>query len=267
MIESARVYRRKRPAMGTFATITVERSRRAPRAVAAAFAELRRLEAMLTVFAPGSALSRLNDAPVATEVEIPPELAAVLRLALRVRRLSGGAFDPWFASGAPPSADPLVLIRKGGRTRARKLLPVRLDLSGVAKGFAVDRAVAALKRRLPRASGCVDVGGDLRFFGSAPRLTALRVGPPRRPFLRRLRLDVPALACSSPAYARAHPASSTRYGRRARAATAAAVARSCMRADALTKVGLFADPRTARACAQALGASILLFDGAGRARA
>jgi thiamine biosynthesis lipoprotein ApbE len=113
----------------------------------------------------------------------------------------------------------------------------------------------------------VDAGGDMRFFGPGPRDAALRVGPPRRPLLRALRLRAPALACSSPAYARATPSSSTRYARRARAATVAAVAPTCARADALTKVGLFADARTADACAAALGGFLLRFDGAGRERA
>src|SRR5579885_3458409 len=115
MTGSKRVYRRKRLAMGTFAAISVADSPRAPAAVAAAFAELARLESMLTRFSPDSALSRLNAAGAGVETEVPRELAAVLRLALRVRTLSGGAFEPCLAGGRRPPATPLVLIRRGSR--------------------------------------------------------------------------------------------------------------------------------------------------------
>ena len=45
---------------------------------------------------------------------------------------------------------------------------VRVDLGGVAKGYGIDRAVAAM-REAGVAGGLVDVGGDLRVFGKPPR--------------------------------------------------------------------------------------------------
>ncbi len=102
---------------------------------------------------------------------------AVLELAQRLWRDSRGAFDitiapvlaragrlPIHASGRATRAglmEALTLIPGLG---VRSAVPVGLDLGGIAKGHAVDRAVAAL-RAAGACAGRVNAGGDLRAFG------------------------------------------------------------------------------------------------------
>lgn len=145
---------------------------------AAAEAEFRRLEALLSRFRPDSELSRLN---AAGAFDAGPDLLAVTRAAVAARERSNGRFDPTVhdalvAAGYDRSFE-LVADGAAGRTgsppscggrvdiagRRITLGPnVRLDLGGIAKGYAVDRAAAILAGRGP----ClVNAGGDLRTRG------------------------------------------------------------------------------------------------------
>src|SRR5262249_37570093 len=120
---------------------------------------------------------------------------------------------------------------------------VRIDLGGIAKGYAVDRAVAVLKEHL-MTQGLVNAGGDIAAFGRTPRRVQIR--DPRDPtrLLGAVALLDEALA-SSAAHSDATqqlPTSSSaiidpRTGRPADAIKGASVrAPSCVLADALTKV-------------------------------
>ena len=136
-------------------------------------------EARLSRFLPRSSLSALNRDRVAT----CPTLAAVTRLALRMREATGGAFDPTLgarlvalgydrtfaaiASPAPapdaPPADALTVTVAGDEVRLDG--PGALDLGGIAKGYTVDRTLAWLLARGAR-TAFVDGGGDLRGVGA-----------------------------------------------------------------------------------------------------
>jgi thiamine biosynthesis lipoprotein len=146
--------------------------------------------AQMSHWEPTSQLSRINDSTPGTWHRIGPEFAQVMGIALDIARRSGGAFDP--AMGVPVNLwgfgppgprtdlpteaeieaaralsgydaidfDPLLL-------RLRLTRPVRLDLSGIAKGYAVDAVAARLK-----AMGCLDflveIGGELLGEGIQP---------------------------------------------------------------------------------------------------
>src|SRR4051812_27096948 len=64
-----------------------------------------------------------------------------------------------------------IILESAGRVRFRR--PLLIDFGGIAKGFAVDRAVEILKRKRVMAA-IVNAGGDLRVFGSASQLVHLR---------------------------------------------------------------------------------------------
>ena len=64
-----------------------------------------------------------------------------------------------------------IILEDTGHVRFRR--PLLIDFGGIAKGFAVDRAVEILKRKRVMA-GIVNAGGDLRVFGSASQLVHLR---------------------------------------------------------------------------------------------
>jgi thiamine biosynthesis lipoprotein len=148
-------------------------------ALATAEGEIRGLERLLSRFRPDSELSRLNEAG---ELEAGDDLLAVVRLALEARERTGGRFDPTVhdalvAAGYDRSFDDLQAggacsppVPAGGAVRVRgrriELEPgVRLDLGGIGKGYAVDRAVA----RLAGVGPClVNAGGDLAVAGVPP---------------------------------------------------------------------------------------------------
>ncbi|MEJ7933825.1 FAD:protein FMN transferase [Sphingobium sp. AN558] len=132
----------------------------------------------------GSDVSRFNGAPVGAWVTLPDNLLCVLRAGLDVARMSEGAFDPaigrmigtWGfgppgARGEPalhPSSAPWrsIDVEPG---RARRRSDVQLDLSGIAKGFAVD-AVARALLDLGVQHFLIEIGGELRGAGVKPDL-------------------------------------------------------------------------------------------------
>jgi thiamine biosynthesis lipoprotein len=137
-------------------------------------AEFERLEALLSRFRPDSELSLLNAAGTLT---VGPDLLAVTRASLAARERSHGRFDPTVhdalvAAGYDRSFELVAPVGDGGPAPSRRcagrvdvegsritLGPgVHLDLGGIAKGYAVDRAAAILAEAGP----ClVNAGGDL----------------------------------------------------------------------------------------------------------
>ena len=138
--------------------------------------EFRRLEGLLTRFDDASELSRLNGVGA---IDAGDDLLAVVELALTARERTDGRFDPTVhdalvaagydrtfellvggpVEGAPPRTTGGVRIRG----RRIELDPgVRLDLGGIGKGYAVDRAVALLA---PLGPCLVNAGGDLAVAG------------------------------------------------------------------------------------------------------
>ncbi|MEP6504604.1 MAG: FAD:protein FMN transferase [Betaproteobacteria bacterium] len=160
-------------------------------AVAAAIeATLDDVVAQMSTWEPGSDLCRFNRAPAGAWRALPAPFFEVLAAGLEVARASGGAFDPtagalvdaWgfgpVARGAArPDADVLAhASRRGGwqrlalddaRRAARQPGGLALDLSAIAKGYAVDR-VAARLGAMGFASHLVEVGGELRGTGVKP---------------------------------------------------------------------------------------------------
>lgn len=217
--------RRARPLLGTVVEIaaTAPARRDGDAAIDAAFAAIEQVQRLMSVHDPASEVSRLG---AGAAVALHPWTAAVLAAAAEFRRASGGLFDvgvaPWLrARGVRP-----------GRGVGR------IDLGGIAKGFAVDRALDAL-RAAGMTGGLVNAGGDLAAFGERPAIVALR--DPRRPdaVLGRIALANRALASSGIGHPDAAPSLivEPRTGTAAAAAVGASVlASDCMTADALTKL-------------------------------
>ena len=173
--------RRCRPLLGTLVEITARGAVPAVLAagVESAFAALTQVQSLMSYHEPSSELSRLNREAAHRAVRVGDWTFQVLTLSQRIHSASDGCFDPVVAplleraSYRPrPSSVPRtasrgsfadVILLSGNRVRFA--CPLRLDLGGVAKGFAVDRAVDAL-----RAAGVpgalVNAGGDLRALGN-----------------------------------------------------------------------------------------------------
>ena len=169
--------RRSFRAMGTDVELLLD-SRRGQAELRAAEAEFHRLEALLSRFRADSELSRLN---AEGSIEAGADLVRVLRLALDARDATNGRFDPTVhdalvAAGYDRTFSEITEAgdeprpRPGGGRVAIdgdriELEPgVRIDLGGIAKGDAVDRAADLLA---PAGPCLVNAGGDLAVRGGS----------------------------------------------------------------------------------------------------
>lgn len=156
---------RSEPHMGTLVRITVESQNpsRAEAAMAKAFARIRELDLRLSNYRPDSEVNRFDPARVSADLRRP------LELSMRLARETDGAFDPtqtalfdlWRTARRArqlPSAVEIAAARTQGYRNLKA--GTRLDLGGIAKGYAADEAV-----RVMRAAGerrvLVAVSGDL----------------------------------------------------------------------------------------------------------
>ena len=225
-------HRRARPLLGTFVEIACrgDASVCLP-AIEAAFAAVARVHALMSPHDKASDLSRMNERAHIEPVRIDPETAYVLQAALAMHRESGGAFD--VAAGSTGTSKDIRLL---GGNRVRHERPIRVDLGGIAKGYAVDRAIAELSARgIMRAT--VNAGGDLRVLGDEAEVIHLRdPGAPVR-LHPALKLASGAMATSAGYFTRAivDPATGA-LG--AGHDSASVVAPTAMLADALAKVVL-----------------------------
>lgn len=236
--------KRLRPAMGTWvaieATAGVE-----PRAVAgieAAYRAIAEQEWQLHPRRAGSDLEQINSAALHTPVPILDSTWRILKLAEAVHVLSDGAFDPCLPSH-PGRLSDLTLSPPGTDAPwALRRMPLLIDLGGIAKGYAIDCAIEAL-RAAGCTSGLVNAGGDLRVCGRSQSVLLRRANGICVPFT----LSEQALAASD-VDARQRPPEHQGYYRRSGVAFpaqryAAVVASTAAVADALTKCVLLADLR------------------------
>ena len=248
--------RRAQPWLGTFVEIDVDTddTQLAGIAIGRAFERIGAIHAAMSYHSPDSDLSRLNRAVPGVAVIVGIDTWTVLRMAGDLHLASGGLFDcavvgTLVRAGLLPSSGAAEMesgtqadIEPVEPGIVRKHMPLRLDLGGIAKGYAVDTAVAVLQR-FGIASGSVNAGGDMRVFGLAPR--PVHVRDPREPsrLLPLVHLQDAALATSG-GYFVGRDAGTGRSAlvdpfRRRCVATDASVsvlAPTCMLADALTKV-------------------------------
>jgi FAD:protein FMN transferase len=237
-----KMQRRARPLLGTLVEVGLD-ARVGAGAFDAAFDAVSKVQSRMSRFEPASDLARFHALPAGAAITVDEGTAAVLHAALALQAQSDGLFD--IALGSAKS---------GWHCEARRLTKldagVRLDLGGIAKGYAVDRAVDAL-RDMGCEAGWVNAGGDLRVFGAVELPVSLR--DEKRGGARHFgHLSDGALATS-------------RFGQHARSAAwsgskhcdahVTVVAPRCLWADALTKVvalsGNVQHPLLARHGAQA----------------
>jgi thiamine biosynthesis lipoprotein len=272
--------RRARPLLGTLVDIQAAAAMPEARlhdALDRAFSAIGRVQALMSFHDPASELSRLNRQAAQQPVAVDPQTFEVLCAAVELSRLSRGAFD--ICIGAPlrhwgylpagegmaePGADWRDIELLEGR-RVRFHRPLCLDLGGIAKGHAVDRAVAALREAgVERA--LINAGGDLRAFGEAPWSVGLRHPLAPAHSVHALELRDEALATSANSFSRRRsgagevsPLLDPRSGRPWLGQASVSVrAADCLHADALTKVVLFAAPDLAGRVLEAHGAQAYL---------
>lgn len=191
------VTHREQMLMGTLVSISISNtdSEKANRAADLAFQEIRRIEQIMSTYLPESEISLINRSAGKDWRSVHPEILFVIQEALGYSRLSNGAFDITFKpltrlwnfepGSRPPDPKAVrellnlvdfkaVLIDKEDRVLLKKP-GMAIDLGGIAKGYAVDRAMAVLE-----AQGITDAiinsGGDLRVIGRRTRKKRWRIG-------------------------------------------------------------------------------------------
>ncbi len=160
---------------------------------------LETVNAQMSTYRPDSELSRFNASTAASWVEVSPDTLAVVEAALRMSRLSDGAFDPTIGPlvdlwGFGPGGD---LRKVPSRARIEAIFPamgypnvktaasppvlgkargdIQIDLCGIAKGFGVDKVAEHLER-IGVEYYLVEIGGELRGRGYSARGDAWRIG-------------------------------------------------------------------------------------------
>lgn len=185
--------------MGTTYSVTVAASSDPAATRSLVETELQAVDAAMSTYRADSELSALNRAAAGAPVEVSAPLREVLAVALEVGRRSGGALDiavgplvdAWgFGppdAGSEPSDAALQALRPlygegavtlGASGVTKRAAAVRIDLSSVAKGYAVDRVAAALKRA-GHASYLIEVGGEVVAHGTRPGGGDWRIGVER----------------------------------------------------------------------------------------
>ncbi len=187
-------YSRAESVMGTKVTISVydlELSRSAiKRAVDEAFQEVKRIDMLMSNYKGDSEVSRINRLKAGEYIKISDETIDVLRRSQEISRISSGAFDItvlplmelwgfYSKSGIDrkPTDDEIAKALRHIGYKKIVFTPdnrvtisedgVKIDLGGIAKGYAIDRAVGKLKSYGIK-SALVEAGGDIFCFGIKP---------------------------------------------------------------------------------------------------
>ncbi|MCK4590454.1 MAG: FAD:protein FMN transferase, partial [Candidatus Latescibacteria bacterium] len=216
-----RLWEAVRPMMDTAVTVKLcaQDSSAAQNLLTEVFAEMERIDRMMDNYSPTSEITSINSTAGKERVSISPEMGQVLKRSQYFAELSGGAFDitigpvkeVWDFESENPTvplsgqlAAALTLVGyqnvqlDGGRVRLLKPR-MKLDLGGVAKGYAVDCAVEFLKERGAK-SALVEAGGDVRLYGEKPSgrdwQIAIRHPREKEKLIRVGKVELPAVATS-----------------------------------------------------------------------
>lgn len=249
--------RRCRPLLGTFVEIEADDEA----AIEAGYAAVSKVHRLMSAHEPDSDLSRVNRFAHLGPVEVDAWTALVLERALFWAKESEGAFDPVRAGKAviesgylprlPGQSEPAAAhwswLELQGRS-VRLLRPGCVDLGGIAKGFALDKAIEAM-RRAGVDCALVNAGGDMAAFGPQPWPVQIADPVNRSPRIE-IALDNEAFATS----AVLDGAWTHLPGADRRWLSASVRARSAMDADALTKV-LLSGSTLAHHCLDLAGAT------------
>mgnify|MGYP000719451135 CR=1 FL=1 len=159
---------------------------------------LKQINLQMSHYLPESELSRFNKAPAGSPVTISDELELVTRFALEMSRRSNGAFDPtlsplinlWgFGEAGPALAPPSdAAIQKARQIVGwqkiqftpqhqlqKQMDGVSLNLSALAKGYAVDEMVRLLQKH-GLTNVYASIAGEIRVSGHSPRGGPWRIG-------------------------------------------------------------------------------------------
>jgi FAD:protein FMN transferase len=176
--------------MGTLVKITaVARSESIAQAAAStAFAEIHRLEALLSTWISTSELSRVNASAGVRPIPVSPDTMTVVRGAIQVAEMTDGGFNITIGPAVSvwnviedrrvPTESELEILRAlvdlqsvdldlQTQTIFLEKTGMQIDVGGIGKGYAADQAVMAMKKA-GASAGVVALSGDIKTFGQLP---------------------------------------------------------------------------------------------------
>jgi thiamine biosynthesis lipoprotein len=177
--------------MGTFAHIVAvaEDSDTAEKCVRAALEEIRKVDDLMSDYKSDSEISLVNKEAFEKAVQVSTSTYEVLQRSVEFSEMTGGAFDitvgPLVAlfreakeNKVAPNEEQLALARSKIGFEKLKLDSdnktvqfsengMLLDMGGIAKGYAIDKAIEAAQSN-GAIGAMVDIGGDVRCFGLPP---------------------------------------------------------------------------------------------------
>jgi thiamine biosynthesis lipoprotein len=192
-----RLFKETRTSLHTLVSITAVTSseQQARAAMKEAYDELERLGRLLNFYADDSELTAINRNAGIKPVQVSPDTLEIVQAAVYAGEQTGGGFDVtvgpivklWdFNEHIIPDAASVaerlpfvgyqnIVVDAAASTVFLKKAGVRMDLGGIIKGFAADKAVAVLKRNGIE-GGIVAVAGDIGSFGRQPDGRPWRMG-------------------------------------------------------------------------------------------
>ncbi|MBM4147179.1 MAG: FAD:protein FMN transferase [Nitrospira sp.] len=192
-----RIFKKDKILMDTLITITVVSDLKdtAEKAIDAAFSEIEYLEKLSNHYSPDSEITRINRNAGVSEVKVSDDILKLLEKALYVSENTEGAFDVTigpvialydFNKKIRPDYGMIkknlslvnyrdIIINRDKSTVFLKKKGVLIDLGGIAKGYAADKAAETLKKQGIR-SGLVAVAGDIKAFGLKPDGKPWKIG-------------------------------------------------------------------------------------------
>lgn len=179
----------------TSMTVVTGNEQQAQQAIDAAYREMERLGQMLNFYADDSELTSINKNAGIRPVKVSPETFDVIQKAVFASENTEGAFDAtvgplvklWdFKKGVIPDKDDIeelldqvgyqnIVLDSAAQTVYLKEDGAQIDLGGILKGYAADKASLVLQKN-GISSGIVTVGGEVRAFGNKPDGTPWIVG-------------------------------------------------------------------------------------------
>lgn len=195
--------RRTQLIMGTLVEITVSHSNTEiiETVTTQAFDEMKRIEQLMSTYLPDSEISRINRAAGKKAIPVSPEVEEVIREGIFWSEQSGGAFDItveplvqlWDFDGEKEIIPGKNTLRKTASLVNYKNIVIKdhtvrlkkrgmaINVGGLAKGYAVDRAISLLRGKV--SNGLVNAGGDLFAFGHKNKQDPWTIGlqHPRKP--------------------------------------------------------------------------------------
>ena len=198
---SPEIVQESRFLMGTMVSIKAPSSA----VIEKSFFRIKEVADLMNKYDSKSECASINRLGAGETIKISRDMAFVLRKSLQLNQITRGAFDVtisplvdlWSLTKqtrqVPPHKDILLALSKVNSkyillrdddTLRLSSQDIKIDLSGIAKGYAVDKAVETLKKNGIK-NGLVDAGGDMYCLGSGPHKDGWRIGVkhPRGPGL------------------------------------------------------------------------------------